>query len=615
MEAGKTNKPKKRDRIGVILYVFYVFMLLMSIVLIGGIVYIQLFFRPDKAIVEALTPNDQIRKIDPVRGNIYDCNGKLLAISCPSYQFYMDCTVLKDRNKPEEEEAWLDKAKELSKALADELKDKSADQYYKSIVEGRNKGNKYLRLTRKVDYDTRNRIVEFPLFREGRFKSGMIEVRTDVRQYPYGELARRTIGFVRDNSSDVANTHIGLEGKFDYILHGTQGREYLRRTDRGRVVNSDSVRVQAVDGKDLHTTLNIDYQEIADKALREQIENEEDLEGSCMVIMETATGAIRAMVNLVRDAKTGKWGEYQNVAIGRKAEPGSVFKTVTLMSVLNDGYITSLEQTLPATDGKVEGTSIRDDHIPQFARQHSTNRISVLDGFKISSNYVFAKLAVDNYGKKGGTDGTERFLANIYNYKLGDAFDFDLDGLQTPTIPNPGTRYWTNTDLGTMGYGYSTEETPLHILTFYNAIANKGKMMKPYLVEGPSILNSAVCTKAVADTLTRALKAVTEEGTARRLKDAKCSVAGKTGTSFGTFSNGQYFDAQGRRKYQGTFVGFFPADNPQYSIICMVYSYPTKKSFQGGGIPARAIRTVIDKVYDIDPCFREEIGGKRKKNK
>ena len=108
---------------------------------------------------------------------------------------------------------------------------------------------------------------------------------------------------------------------------------------------------------------------------------------------------------------------------------------------------------------------------------------------------------------------------------------------------------------------------------------------------------------------------MTEEGTARRLKDAKCSVAGKTGTSFGTFSNGQYFDAQGRRKYQGTFVGFFPADNPQYSIICMVYSYPTKKSFQGGGIPARAIRTVIDKVYDIDPCFREEIGGKRKKNK
>ena len=182
----------------------------------------------------------------------------------------------------------------------------------------------------------------------------------------------------------------------------------------------------------------------------------------------------------------------------------------------------------------------------------------------------------------------------------------------TPTIPNPKTRYWTNTDLASIAYGYSTEETPLHILTFYNAIANKGKMMKPYLVEGPSVLNSAICSKAVADTLTRALKAVTEDGTAKRLKGAKCSVAGKTGTSFGTYANGKYQDEDGRRKYQGTFVGFFPADEPQYSIICMVYSKPTSKSFQGGGIPARAIRTVIDTIYDIDPCFQEMIRRKGK---
>ncbi len=289
------------------------------------------------------------------------------------------------------------------------------------------------------------------------------------------------------------------------------------------------------------------------------------------------------------------------------------------MSVLNDGYIRSLDETLPATDGKVEGTSLRDSHIPQFAAKHKTNRISILDGFKISSNYVFATLAVKNYGKTKTQDKTDKFLSNIYTYKLGEAFDFDLDGLQTPTIPNPGTRYWTNTDLGSIAYGYSTQETPLHIITFYNAIANKGRMMKPYLVEsieengrvvnrrGESVLNSAVCSKAVADTITRALKAVTEDGTARRLKDAKCSVAGKTGTSFGTFDNGKYSDEHGRRKYQGTFVGFFPAEDPQYSIICTVYSKPTNKSFQGGGIPARAIRTVIDRLYDIDPYFRGTI--------
>ena len=537
----------------------------------------------------------------------------------------MDCTVLKDTNTPEKEQAWLEKARELSKGLAAEFPERNADQYYKLIKDSRAAGKKYVRIGRPVDRNAYNRIIELPLFREGRYNSGMIVEQENIRQYPYGKLARRTIGFVRNNKSTVANTHIGLEGKFDYVLHGQEGREWMRVTDYGRVRNSDSAYVKAVDGKDLRITLNIDYQDIADKALREQITEEPDLEGACLVLMETSTGAIRAMVNLVREDSTGPFEEIQNLAIGRKGEPGSVFKTVTLMSVLNDGYIKSLDETLPATNGHVAGTSINDAHIPDFVRQHGTNRISVLDGFKISSNYVFATLAVQNYGidktkpRGKGLEKTEKFLQNIYNYKLGEALNFDLDGLQTPTIPSPSTRYWSDTDLGSIGFGYSTEETPMHILTFYNAIANKGRMMKPYLVadieqngvvvekRGPGVLNAAVCSHAVADTITRALKAVTEEGTARRLKDAKCTVAGKTGTSFGTFENGQYSDASGRRKYQGTFVGFFPADDPQYSIICSVYSKPTGKSFQGGGIPARAIRTVIDKLYNIDPYFRPEL--------
>ncbi len=608
-----------RDRIGVVLYLLYMLMLLASAALIAKIAWIQLFFHPDQRIVSALTPSVTTRSLEPERGKILDSQGRLLAISCPVYQFYMDCTVLKQTNSPEEEKKWLEKAKELSKGLSEEFPETSADAFYKLITSGRRNGRKYVPIGTPVDRNAYNRIIALPLFREGRYKGGMIPVQENVRRYPYGELARRTIGFVRNNKSTVTNTHIGLEGKFDYVLHGTEGREYLRETDNGSIRNSDSVFVKAVNGKDLRTTLNIDYQEIADLALREQLGDEPDLEGACMVLMETRSGAIRAMVNLLRENGSGGFSEIQNMAIGRKAEPGSVFKTVTLMSVLNDGYIKSLEETLPATDGRVEGTTLKDSHIPQFAAQHNTSRISILDGFKISSNYVFATLAVKNYGKTAKGDKTEKFLSNIYTYKLGEAFDFDLDGLQTPTIPNPGTRYWTNTDLGSIAYGYSTQETPLHIITFYNAIANKGRMMKPYLVEdieengrvvsrrGESVLNSAVCSRAVADTITRALKAVTEEGTARRLKGAKCSVAGKTGTSFGTFENGKYSDERGRRKYQGTFVGFFPAEDPQYSIICTVYSKPTNKSFQGGGIPARAIRTVIDKLYDIDPYFRETI--------
>ena len=620
-----TPKPKKRDRIGVILYLLYVVLLAAALILIFRLAGIQLFWHPEPKIAEALTPSNSVNIIEPARGNILDSEGRLLAISCPIYQFYMDCTVRKDTNTSEQEQVWLDKARELAAGLAVEFPEKSADQYYKLIKDSRAAGKKYVRIGRPVDRNAYNRIIQLPLFREGRYRSGMIVEQEQVRQYPYGKLARRTIGFVRNNKSQVTNTHIGLEGKFDYVLHGQEGREWMRVTDYGRVRNSDSAYVKAVDGQDLRITLNIDYQDIADQALREQIVEEPDLEGACLVLMEVRTGAIRAMVNLVREDGTGPFEEIQNLAIGRKGEPGSVFKTVTLMSVLNDGYIKSLEETLPATSGHVAGTSINDAHIPDFARQHQTNRISVLDGFKISSNYVFATLAVQNYGidkSKGrgkGLEKTEKFLQNIYNYKLGEAFSFDLDGLQTPTIPNPSTRYWTDTDLGSIGFGYSTEETPMHILTFYNAIANKGRMMKPYLVEdieqngvvtekrGPGVLNAAVCSRAVADTITRALKAVTEEGTAKRLKDAKCAVAGKTGTSFGTFENGQYSDASGRRKYQGTFVGFFPAEDPQYSIICSVYSKPTGKSFQGGGIPARAIRTVIDKLYNIDPYFREEL--------
>lgn len=617
MKEEKKIKPK-RDRIAVILYVLYCLFLILSVILVIKLIGIQLFFNPDERIVAALTPANYADRTTPERGRIIDCDGQLLAISCPMYQFYMDCTVLKGQ-KPEKEAEWLGKARELSACLAEVFPSKSADQYYRMIVNGRKKGLKYVQIGHPVDRRTRNKIAQFPLFRDGKYKGGMIIEEESLRQYPYGELARRTLGFVRDNKSNVTNTHIGLEGKFDYVLHGTEGLEWKRKSDYGQITNHDSTIVKVVNGKDLRTTLKIDYQQIADRALREQIEGEDDLEGACLVLMETSTGAIRTMVNLVRDAKTGKFGEIQNLAIGRKGEPGSVFKTVTLMSVLNDGYIKSLEETLPAKSGHVDGTSINDSHIPDFARQHHTDRISIIDGFKISSNYVFATLAVKYYGKTRTSDRTEQFLSNIYSYKLGEAFDFDLDGLQTPTIPSPKSRYWTNTDLGSIGFGYSTEETPLHILTFYNAIANKGKMMKPYLVEniesagsvvqkrGPSILNAAVCSKAVADTITRALKAVTEEGTARRLKGAKCSVAGKTGTSYGTFANGQYSDNQGRRKYQGTFVGFFPAEDPQYSIICTVYSKPTSKQFQGGGIPARAIRTVIDQIYNIDPYFRQTI--------
>ncbi|MCR5327142.1 MAG: hypothetical protein K6E37_10425 [Bacteroidales bacterium] len=619
MEVNTANIKKNRDRIGVILYVVYVLLLLASVLLFAKIVGIQLFFKPDPKIESALTPGSRPRAIEPVRGNIIDCNGRLLAMSCPTYQIAMDCTVMreefaKDKEKgATREEQWLAKAKELSVELAKVFPDKTADQYWQLISNGRKSGKKYLRLGKPVDRNLYNRIVKFPLFREGRYRGGLIAEPQNVRIYPYGKLARRTIGFVRNNRSDVGNTHVGLEGKFNYVLHGQEGKEWLKVTDYGRVLDNDSTKTRPQDGKDIRTTLNIDYQDIAWRSLYDEIKAEDDLEGACLVLMESSTGAIRAMVNLYRDANSSDFEEVSNMAIGRAMEPGSVFKTVTLMQVLSDGYIKSLEETIPTNHGNFNVKGMRpDDHIPDFERKHNTREISIIDGFKISSNYVFGTLAVKNYGKK-----PIRFIENIHSYKLGEAFDFDLEGLAAPTIPSPKdkNRYWSMSDLAVMGYGYGTRETPLHILCFYNAIANKGKMMKPYLVEdielngvvkerrGPALM-STICSRAVADTITRALKAVTEEGTAKRLKDARCAVAGKTGTSFGTYQGGGYTDSSGKRKYQGTFVGFFPADDPKYSVICTVFSKPTNKQFQGGGIPARAIKSLVGGIYSIDPCFQ-----------
>ena len=618
---------KKRDRIGMVLYIFYVLLLVLTVLVIAKLVYFQLIWKPEPRIAGALTPSIVKRTVEPVRGNIIDCNGRLLAMSYPIYDIHMDCTVMKteygkmkNREKGQmKEQEWMEKARLLSQGLAELVPGTNAEKMFGQIKEGRARGRKYLPVAKGVDRSTMLKIKDLPLYKEGANKGGMIVETRNVRKYPYGRLARRTIGFVRDNKGlpeEEIKGNPGLEGRYDAILHGKDGREYLKQTDRGRVRNYDSSYVRAVDGKDLRTTLNIDYQDVADRALRERIDSLEDLNGACLVLMEVKTGAIRAMVNLSRDPNRGNsFEEITNFAIGRRCEPGSVFKTVTLLSVMSDGIYKSLDETIPTNHGIVKNTKMKQDvHILDWEREHKTKEISILDGFKISSNYVFGTLAVQNYAAN-----PRQYVEKIYSYGLGDSFDFDLEGLLTPLIPDPKSKMWSNTTLGTMGFGYATEETPLHILTFYNAIANKGRMVKPYLVEdiekagtvtdrrGPSVLNASICSRAIADTMTRALLSVTEEGTARRLKNAKCKVAGKTGTSFATFENGQYSDAAGRRQYQGTFVGYFPAEDPQYSVICAVYSKPTRTSYQGGGIPASVIKTLVDYVYVNDPRFREKL--------
>ena len=631
MAAPKQNTTKKeQDRIGLILYCFYIFLLFVGLAVFGRMLYIMFVWEPDKDLVRYFVPPSTRSVIEPKRGAIIGCDGKLLALSTPMYDLYMDCTVRKKdfmsekepRKADSPENDWLGKARRFTSGLSAET-GINADEYYRMIVKGRNERKRYMKLLTNLDRGTLLKLESLPLMEEGRYKSGIIVEKHDSRKYPYGTLARRTIGYVKDNSSqkedEKGRSHIGIEGKYDYVLHGKEGEIWLKPTDnKEKIQNYDSTYVKPVDGLDVRTTLDITLQDIVDKAMRKQMSANPKIEDGCAVFMDVRTGAIRAMVNLTKSPKDSSLNEVYNMAIGYGANPGSVFKTTTLMTALEDGYIKSLDDEIPTNEGKLPGYP-QDDHVKNLVK------ISILHGFEISSNYVFRYLATNNY-----SDDPKRFMDKLYMYKLGQAFDFDLEGLREPVLPSPDSKSWSSTDLGSVAIGYSVRETPLHTLTFYNAIANKGRMMKPYLVEsiekdgvvktkkGPSVLNASICSRATADTLLRALKAVTSEGTAYRLKGAKLTVAGKTGTArqslskeeiekYGRDPKDNTQTADGSYHNLATFVGFFPADNPKYSAIICMNSSLIRGSLYGGVGPASAMREIVDAIYTLDPEWGAEV--------
>lgn len=631
---GKNNRESRW------IMVIHICFLLCAIVVLCRIVHIQCCFKDsDPYLARYFKPPVRKVEIEPVRGNILSHDGRLLAVTVPMYQVYMDCSVRKKEfhdkqvnDDPYKETVWIDgvrkqvrktgaemeadwrsQAGELAKGLSN-IYGNTADYWRKLILSGRDKGSRHVRIGGLVDHETLVKIKKLPLFEKGPNKGGIIVEKVETRQYPYGSLARRTIGYVKDNSKSNGNNAIGLEGSFNYALHGTTGYKWLKTADkRSRIASKDSSYVAPENGKDIRTTLDIDIQDIADKALRTQMSTDDakDVEGGCVIVMDVRTGAVRAMVNLLRDSTSGRLSEAYNYAIGQAGEPGSVFKTATLMSVLDDGKA-RLSDEMPTNHGRIRYFNA-DTHILDYERENHTDRITIKHGYEISSNYVFRKLAIDNYG-----DDPQKFLDNLYQYKFGEAFDFDLKGLMPPTLPSPKDPGWSGTSLGSVAIGYSVSVTPLQILTFYNAIANKGRMMKPYLVEdievngdavekrGQSVLNASICSKSTADTLTAGLMSITQEGTATKLKNAKLPVAGKTGTARMILDpkiakkGAPYEDKYGRKRHQATFVGFFPAENPKYSAIVVMYSKLGEKTTFGGTFPALTMKDIVDNIYCLE---------------
>ncbi len=665
------NTARKRDTVSITLMFIQVIFILTAIVLVVRLLYVWLGYKPDSVYKAVFTPTPVKETIEPIRGSILTYDGKLLATSVPYFNVHMDCTAQKDEyeslvksgkelisraeayraaaaggrrvrranreaadmqkkgearvNKgTEQENEWLRQADSLSHDLAAILGDKSAEQYFKLIKNSRANGQKYVKICQNVDYQTVVKLREAHLFRNGRFSGGYIESKTELRQYPYDNLARRVIGEVAENNE--VNSLIGLEGKYDYALKGRAGTRWLKKTDFGELIpDYDSVSVKVRNGLDVRTTINVELQDIAHNALYNKILENNNIEGGCVIVMEVETGAIRAMVNLQRN-KAEIPSEIYNHAIGHSGDPGSVFKLVTLMTLLEDKKITTLETKVPTFGGRWNfnnKTTFTDEYLMRWP----SREISVIDGFKISSNNVFRYLAWKYYN-----DDPKHFTDKISEYKMTEAFDFDLLGCATPKLPTPESPEWSVTALPSIAFGYTVNVTPLHIITLYNAVANKGKMMKPYLVESleeegqvverhdPVILDGSICSTATADTLLRALCAVTTKGgTGAALEGTKFKVAGKTGTAqipFAANINGKevvvYKDANGNRRHQATFVGFFPAEAPKYTAIVVMYSRLGRANLYGAaGVPV--FKSVLEGVYALDEEIQEPLQVQKKK--
>lgn len=578
----------------------YQFLLLFAIIVAARIIYVQFFKKDIKSGAEIAFRD---KPTEPVRGDILDKKGRLLASSIPYYKVRIDCTV--------SEKDTFDKYVDgLSRALAGFYKEKTEAQYKKLLTEGRANNKRYLNISRRLlDYSELQQVKEFPLFNKGANNGGIIVEEEYKRKYPYGRTAFRTIGFINSEGRGT-----GIESSWDYYLKGTPGKQIYQRLTGGEwvPVNSEN-NLPPKDGYDIRTTIDIDLQEAVENALKEQLTKGYNVEGATAVVMERRTGAIRAIANLKNDGKGG-FDESLNYAVSQATEPGSVLKLVTLVAVLEDGKET-LESIVDGGNGTwvYQGQRVTDSH--------AVGVQTVKGAFAHSSNVCFAKIATRNYA-----GNPKEFVNRIQNMKLGEKFHLDIQGEGTAVIHSPDWENWTPGTLASMGFGYGLLITPLHTLTFYNAIANDGRMMKPYFIESyekdghvvkkfkPQEISGSICSKKTAEKAREALRAVVTDGTGKMMNKEVFHISGKTGTARMAFEGGGY-ERGGLRQYQATFCGFFPSENPEYSVIVVLYSGKTAGSFYGATQAGPPFLQIARFIYANTPAWNEKLDGSQKNHK
>ena len=507
------------------IYLVYFGICLMAIAVVVQVVRIQLVPQEDM-IKRAENFSTDLRTIEATRGNIYSDNGSLLATSIPMYEIRMDLKA--DGLKQEIFEDHIDS---LCYYLSRLFKDKSEAQYRNKLLEARREGNRYLLIQNKVNYNQLQRLKKFPLYKLGTNKSGLIVIKHERRSRPYDLLAARLIGYERpdpDNPDYIVR--VGLEGAFSNELSGTKGKQLCKRVGSYWKPVNDEYDITPIDGADVITTLDINIQDVAEKALLNQLSAHQAKNG-CVVLMEVETGYIKAMANLWYNEKTKQYYEEYNQAVGVATEPGSTFKLASLIVALEDGLIKITDSVKTGN-----GTHKYFDFEMKDTRAHGT--ISIEEAFAYSSNIGISKPIYQYYSKN-----PKQFIEGLKKLGLHEQLNLDITGEAKPYIKETTDKTWSGLSIPQMAIGYETKLTPLQILAFYNAIANNGRKMKPQFVKEikrngrlikhykPIVLNKKICSEKTVADAKKMMEAVVNYGTAKNLKAASFEIAGKTGTA------------------------------------------------------------------------------------
>ena len=576
------------------LYVVAGFLFVFAVAVVVKLVSIQMV-DGDKYRQLAEERTEKVFTIIPNRGNLYSADGSLLATSVSRFNIRFDAVTVKDDD-------FKENLKPLSVALS-KLLGQSPSHYEQLLRKAKANKNRYALVARNLDYSDYVQVKKFPLFEKGPNRGGIVVEQNTIREHPLGKIAERSVGYERYDDEGHA-TRVGLEGAFTEYLSGQKGSRLKQKISQGqwKPIGMDNI-VEPVDGYDVYSTIDVNIQDIAHHALLGQLEKYKADHG-CVIVMETKTGEIKAISNLGR-TEEGKYYERLNYAIGESHEPGSTFKLMSMVVALEDKVIDT--STIIDTEKglfKVYNKTVKD------SKWGGYGKITAAKAFEVSSNTAFAKIIYNNY-----KDQPEKYVNRLMNMGLNRELGLPVKGEGKPVIRYPGDKGWSGISLAWMSHGYEVSLTPLQTLTFYNAIANDGEMVKPRLLKEvkewnktiykfeKEVINPSICSKETIGKVKEMMKNVVEKkyGTGHGLYSPNFSMAGKTGTAQKNYVTKDPEKLQ----YISSFAGYFPADNPKYSCIVVIHEPDRKVGIYGADVAGPVFKSVAQKIYSSSPLIDE----------